>query len=119
MRADGGRAKKLIVAFHFQFAQKAAWKCDACRKSGLERTRRCGWLREGGQADGRPVWVRKSAHTTSCPVSYISGESLAWVEEFVGWKTLRYALDREMPARTAEALLLLEAEWQKEIGDGE
>ena len=49
--AERGRKKKLIVAFHFQFSNQAGWKCDACRRSGLERERRCGWL--GWPHDGR------------------------------------------------------------------
>ena len=38
------RTKKLIVAFHFQFSSQAGWRCDVCRRTGLEKKRRCGWL---------------------------------------------------------------------------
>ncbi len=44
MRPDGERKKKLIVAFHFQYANQAAWKCDSCRRGGLELKRRCGFI---------------------------------------------------------------------------
>ena len=43
-RAERRRKKKLLVAFHFQFSNQAGWECDACRRSGLEIRRRCGWL---------------------------------------------------------------------------
>ena len=52
--AERGGTKKLIVAFHFQFANQAGWRCDACRRNGLEKKRRCGWLaaRRGGMKAG-------------------------------------------------------------------
>ena len=40
---ERSRKKKLIVAFHFQLGNHSAWNCGPCRKSGLERKRRCGW----------------------------------------------------------------------------
>ena len=52
VRAVGGREKKLIVAFHFQFSNQAGWECDACRRAGLEVRRRCGWTARGGRDAG-------------------------------------------------------------------
>ena len=64
---DGGRTKKLMVAFHFQFANQAGWKCDSCRKHGLEKRRRCKRIpcaqREPGES---LVWARKGVGTTVC-----------------------------------------------------
>jgi hypothetical protein len=50
----------------------------------------------------------------SCPKSYITAESLAWLEMFWMWKLLGGGNYLEMPARQAEAFWVLEAEWSKE-----
>jgi hypothetical protein len=117
VRADRERAKKLIVAFHFQFANQAAWKCDSCRQSGLERQRNCGWLRKETAAKRRPVWARKGVVVDTCPVSYISAQSLAWLEEYAAWKALRPPALWELPAKTVEAFCLLEKEMLREASD--
>ena len=119
MPARRGRTKKLIVAFHFQFANQAAWKCDECRKSGLEKSRRCGWLSESAQPVGAPVWVRKGVALTSCPVSQITPQSLGWIEEYVAWKVLGGLELHQLPARTVEAFCILENEAAKETNNGE
>lgn len=119
MRLEPGRTKKLIVAFHFQFANQAAWKCDQCRKSGLEKTRRCGWLPGAGEGAGSPVWARNGVAVTTCPVSYIEAQSLAWIEEYVAWKTLGSTDWTRLPARTVEAFCFLERETAKERRNGE
>jgi len=120
VRLERGRAKKLIVAFHFQFANQAGWKCDDCRKNGLEKRRNCGWLKQRGPAPERPVWIRKHAVAAECPVSYITPQSAAWLEEFTAWKLLgtRPRLDA-LPAKTVEAFCVLENEYRREVADGE
>jgi hypothetical protein len=115
VRVDGVRAKKLIVAFHFQFSNQAGWECDACRKSGLEARRRCGWLPDLPPSQKRVVWARKGAATESCPKSFITAESLAWVERFIVWKRLGFSEPREPSARDAEAFVVLEQEWATEM----
>jgi len=67
---------------------------------------------------GRPVWVRKRAATTVCPVSYITPQSLAWIERFSVWKLMGGAKLESLPARTVEALCVLENEFRKETSDG-
>jgi hypothetical protein len=114
MRAKRRRAKKLIVAFHFQYANQAAWKCDDCRKRGLEIQRQCGWLREQAQAGKKCVWSRESVAITSCPVSYISPESVSFLEEFHAWKLFGCPNIYELPARAAEAFYVLETELRSE-----
>lgn len=114
MLPQPGRKKKLIIAFHFQFANQAAWKCDACRKSGLERKRRCGWLPVEELIPTRVVWAREQAAIDSCPTSYITAESLALLEEFHAWKLLGIGHYSELPARLAEAIFLLENELRTE-----
>jgi hypothetical protein len=51
----------------------------------------------------------------SCPRSYVTAESIAFVEEFFVWKTGGGLSLLEMPARKAEAFLVLEREWKAEI----
>ena len=109
----GRRKKKLIVAFHFQFSNRAAWECDACRKQGLENKRRCGWKPQTGDGAPRVVWARHRVSTDRCPVSSVSPESLAWIERFYVWKLCGGDL-MEMPARQADAFLILEQEQRAE-----
>ena len=112
MRAERRRKKKLIVAFHFQFSNQAAWKCEPCRRQGLEARRRCGWL---GATNDRPVivWARGAVTATTCPKSLTTAEMLRWIEEFFTWRASGRGDLRRYPARTAEAILALEQEMQR------
>ena len=94
-----------MVAFHFQFANQAGWKCDACRRNGLEQKRRCGWL--GLPAEG-VVWARKGVATGSCPKSYVTAESEGLVEEFFVRRRLGGMEFGELSARQVEAFVILE-----------
>ena len=118
MRLKRGRKKKLIVAFHFQFGNKAAWSCDACRKSGLERKRRCGWL-ANDDVISPIVWARGRTALATCPTSYITSESVALLEEFHAWKLLGGASFYNLPARLVEAIFILENELRAESNDGQ
>jgi len=105
-----------MVAFHFQSSSQAGWRCDECRRQGLEVRRRCGWL-PGLRGPRRLVWARGRASTEECPKSLITPQSLEWMERFFAWK---FAGDRrleELDARLADAFLLLEAEWRKGAND--
>jgi hypothetical protein len=114
MRAERSRAKKLVVAFHFQVGNQAAWKCDVCRKSGLETKRQCGWLNGGTCSPGKIVWARGRVSVTTCPTSYVTAESLALLEEFHAWKLAGMANVYDLPARLVEAIFILENEWTQE-----
>jgi hypothetical protein len=119
VRAVGRRTKKLIVAFHFHlFSNQAGWKCDECRKAGLDVKRRCGWLRPVDTAGQRVVWARKQAATNTCPKSYITVQSIAWLEEFVVRRKLGQSWPENLGAREAEAFLILESEWEAETQNG-
>ena len=113
------RTKKLIAAFHFQFANQAAWKCEVCRSSGLEGKRRCGWIVESIIERPSIVWARKTVGVTSCPTSYITPESMALLEEFHAWKLFGTAEWRELPARLVEAFFVLENEQRSERNDAQ
>jgi hypothetical protein len=111
-----------MVAFHFEFANQAGWKCDVCRKSGLERKRRCGWLEEQEHSPAglrHPVWARKQTALDTCPRSYITAESQTLVEEFFVRRRLGSACGDELSARQVEAFVLLESALGAERNDGQ
>jgi hypothetical protein len=111
-----GTTKKLIIAFQFQFANQAAWKCDACRRSGLVQERGCAFA--GAAERPRPVWARRGVAAARCPKSVITGESLALVEEFLAWKLAGGDVNMRA-AKSVDAFFALEMEWRKETRDGD
>lgn len=110
MRVERCRKKKLIVAFHFQVGNQAAWKCDVCRRNGLEQKRNCGWQKDGAKSPHPIVWARERAALTTCPKSYITPESLVLLEEFHVWKIMGLTNFHRLPARLVDAILVLETE---------
>ena len=68
--------------------------------------------------ENRVVWGRKHASIGTCPKSYITGQSMAWLEEFVVRQRLGQKVPEELSARDAEAFLILEAEWEAEKRNG-
>ena len=114
MFAHGRRTKKLTVAFHFQFANQAAWRCDDCRSQGLEQKRRCAW-RSATSEKPRTVWARNGIALSACPKSVITGESLAFIEEFQYRRMFGdFGGINNMPARSVDAFCLLEQLMAKE-----
>jgi len=107
MQPDGFRKKKLTVAFHFHIAEPRGWDCDECRKQHLEVKRRCGWVPEAQLTEPRPVWIRRSVETSSCPKSVVSAQSLEWLEEFAAWRG-GYISKASLTARQIQAFQLLE-----------
>jgi hypothetical protein len=63
----------------------------------------------------RVVWARRKVAVDSCPVSYVSGESRAWIQEFQAWKLLGGVDVFALPARTVEAFCILENELRAEM----
>ena len=118
MRSDGERKKKLIVAFHFQYANQAAWKCDSCRRDGLELKRRCGWMPAALETPAKVVWARRRVSTDRCPTSTVTAQSLAWIEQFYVWRKLGPKYPGELSAREVEAFVILEQEAQAEGSNG-
>jgi hypothetical protein len=110
-----------MVAFHFQGSHHyvetngAGWKCDECRRQGLEVRRRCGWLPEEQRGPRRIVWARGRTGTEECPKSLVTPQSLEWIERFFTWKFSGERAVDDMTARDADAFLILEREWR----DGE
>jgi hypothetical protein len=89
-----------------------------CRKSGLEKRRRCGWL--GIPTDERmtPVWVRKDTALATCPKSYVTAESEALLENFLVRKRLGGSRFGELSARETEAFVILERALEEEKTNG-
>jgi len=111
---DGRRTKKLTIAFHFQFANQAAWRCDDCRSQGLDQKRRCAWL---GAIEDKPrtVWARKGVAVSACPKSLITGESLAFLEEYQSRRLFGdFTSIGNLPAKSVDAFCLLEQLMAKE-----
>jgi hypothetical protein len=55
----------------------------------------------------------------TCPKSYVTGESLALVEEFVVRRRLGGIRAAELDARRMEAFLVLEKALEAEMNDGQ
>lgn len=115
MRLDGGRKKKLLVAFHFQFSNQAAWNCDECSRNGLTQIRNCGFENSVRFNAERPVWARRSISTTKCPKSIVTAESLSLLEQFQIWRRFGSTDVLRMNARAAEAFVLLDDELRQEV----
>lgn len=89
-----------------------------CRKSGLERNRKCGWLTDGEISSSPIVWARGRIALATCPTSYITSESVALMEEFHAWKLLGAQNFYDLPARLVEAIFILENELRAEGNNG-
>ena len=75
----------------------------------------------GGVDDpGRgPVWARRNVAISTCPKSYVTGQSYALVEEFLVRRRLGGVRCDEMSAKDAEAFAILEREFVAEIKYGQ
>jgi len=116
MRVDGARKKKLTVAFHWlreerQRGSQAGWKCEQCRRQGLEARRRCGFLPEEQRGPRRVVWARGTVATEECPTSAVTPASVEFVERFFARKI---GAAEEITAREADAFVILERELRAE-----
>ena len=88
-----------------------------CRKQGLETKRRCGFLPEEQRGPRRTVWVRGRVGIEECPKSAVTAKSLEWLEKFFAWKFAGGAGVTDLPAKDADAILTLEAEWRSASGN--
>src|SRR5580692_95289 len=95
MRVERERKKKLIIAIHFLRAERAGvnqaagWKCEQCRRQGLEARRRCGFLPEAKREAVRVVWAKGRVATEECPTSFITPVSVELVEKYFAYVALR------------------------------
>jgi hypothetical protein len=66
----------------------------------------------------KPVWARRQVSLTTCPKSYITGESMALVEDFFVRRRVGRPNLEDMDARSADAFLILEEAVAMEMKDG-
>jgi hypothetical protein len=123
VRVERERKKKLIVAFHFvtavqQTPNRAGWNCESCRRHGIDVKRRCGFLSPEKRGTPHLVWGRKRAQTEECPKSFVTGDSLAMLEEFFVRRRLGVQNSLETEARKVDAFLILRDELDREERDG-
>jgi hypothetical protein len=104
-----------MVAFHFYRTSQAGWKCDICRRQGLDVKRRCGFLAPEKRGPKKLVWIRGRVSSEECPKSLVTPASVELLERFFGWKLGGGGSVAEMPAKMADALLILDGEWRAEI----
>ncbi|MGH9582568.1 MAG: hypothetical protein ACRD4O_06505 [Bryobacteraceae bacterium] len=71
------------------------------------------------QASGKPVWGRGGVFTSSCPKSMITAESLFFVEQFQWTRQFGAGDLWRLPAKTADALAVLEEAWKMETQRGQ
>ena len=114
MRVVGRRKKKLIVALPFQFSRQAGWECATCRKSGLEQKRRCGWMAMVRELPAQVVWASGSVAIDVCPKSFVTAQSMAWVETYLVRRKLAHKGIDGLTARDVEAFLILEHEIEEQ-----
>jgi hypothetical protein len=124
VRIERERKKKLIVAFHFLRAERrsqAGWRCEQCRRQGLEARRRCGFISEEQRGAPRVVWARGGAAAEECPTSLVTPASIEFLERFLAWKTVGKgeSTAHELTAREAEAFVVLEHELRMEKTNGQ
>jgi len=72
--------------------------------------RRCGWIPRALETPERVVWARNSAATTECPKSFVTAQSMAWLEEYLVRRKLGQRGIDVLGAREVEAFLILEHE---------
>jgi hypothetical protein len=72
------------------------------------------------EGTGAPlVWARRGASLTSCPKSYVTGDSLTLVEEFLVRRRVGGTGFAELSARQVEAFAILENELSTETRNGQ
>jgi len=79
--------------------------------------RRCGYLEGPFPSAPKVVWSRNGAESEACPVSSISGRSIALLEEYELWKALGRPISRVLEVTLLEAFTLLDGE-ERRIRDG-
>jgi len=76
--------------------------------------RRCGWMPEALKTPERIVWARNDSATSICPVSFVTAQSMAWIEDYLVRRKLGGRGIDGLDAREVEAFLILEDEITKE-----
>ena len=80
--------------------------------------RNCGWSGQRTQSVN-PVWARRSVVCFECPKSAITRQSASYLEYFKAWKRYGGEIADSVPAKVADALLVLNDELKAEAQHGE
>lgn len=84
----------------------------------MEVKRRCGFLPVEKRGSPHLVWGSRHAQTEECPKSFVTGQSLALLEEFFVRRRLNNEISLETEARRVDAFLILRDEMEREERDG-
>ena len=84
----------------------------------MDKKRRCGFLPAALRGEPRIVWGRGQTHSDECPKSFVTGESLSLLEEFFVSRALGIPPTVDLPARTADAFLILREQVEREERNG-
>jgi hypothetical protein len=71
--------------------------------------RRCGFLGIAA-SETAPVWAHRNVVCMSCPKTFVSAQSLTWLDEFRYWQRLGGSGYLDAEAKKMDAFLLIEAE---------
>ena len=77
--------------------------------------RRCGFLAVEKRGPKKLVWARGRVSSEECPKSLVTPGSVELLEKFLGWKFAGGGSLNEVPAKEADAFLILEGEWRAEV----
>ena len=72
-------------------------------------------MSEGEPDRGRVIWGRRHVAATRCPKSIITAESMYLLDEFNLWKRSGANSLHAMPARVADAILIIDNECRAEV----
>ena len=75
--------------------------------------RRCGFLAEEKRGPKKLVWVRGRVSSEECPKSLVTPQSLEWIERFLAWRYSGGGELNGLPAKDADAFLVLENVWRE------
>ncbi len=78
------------------------------------KIRHCAWTDEGQAVDKKVIWARGRVIATQCPKSLISNDSLAFLELFDNWQSMGGGSLFAIDAKSADAIRLLQQEWNTE-----
>jgi len=70
-------------------------------------------LPEEQRGPARLVWVRGRVSTEECPKSLVTPQSLEWIERFLDWRYSGGGALNGLPAKDADAFLVLEKVWRE------
>ena len=81
--------------------------------------RRCGWVPKAQETASRTVWANKNVAIDTCPTSYVTAQSLAWIEEFFVRRKLGQKMTDTMGSKDVDAFVILQEQLGEQVASGE